>query len=235
MIRSMLIRVPALYEWVQRRRDESYKKKQDSQGTYAQHGEDVELVRILRELDARGPYLDVGCNHPLRLSNTYLMYTLGWRGLCVDPLPRFAKMYRKWRPDDEFRCTAVAEYSGSVDLFEFEADVLSCIDGALAEKYVARGYRLRGKRPVAVRRLDDLLDEARIEAPLSLLSIDIEGHEVSALRSIDLDRWRPALVCIEALTADGSRNTEALDYLLDHGYKVHSDLGLNVVFCRKPA
>jgi FkbM family methyltransferase len=231
--KSMLLRAPPLYALTQRLRDWQYLSQNSQASSHSQHGEDVELARMLRELEVRGPYLDVGCNHPFRICNTYLLYGQGWRGQCVDPLPRFAAIYRRWRPEDVFRDVAIGEESGNLELFEFEADVLSTLDVQLADQYVAMGYRLRRRLPVPVQRIDQLLSEAKLEAPLSLLSIEIEGYEVQALRTMDLARWQPALVCIEALTAGGVRNSEALDYLLAHGYVVHSDLGLNVVFRRK--
>ena len=65
-----------------------------------------------------------------------------------------------------------------------------------------------------------------------LLSIDIKGHEVPALKSINLDRWQPAVICIEVATAAGARNDEALNYLLTHGHKIYGDMGFNAVFVR---
>ena len=67
---------------------------------------------------------------------------------------------------------------------------------------------------------------------MALLSIDIEGHEVPALKSMNLDRWQPAVICIEVVTAVGARNEEALQYLLTHGYRIYGDMGFNTVFVR---
>jgi FkbM family methyltransferase len=228
-LRSLLLKAPVLYEWVQARRDHRFHALGVRNGSFAQHGEDLEIMRLLDRLGARGPYLDIGCNHPFRLNNTYLLYRNGWRGLCLDPLPRFEPLYTRWRPQDKFRRAAISEQAGQLELFEFEADVLSTLDPELARSYQAMGHKLKGRVPVQAMRVDQAIRESRVEGPLAFLSIDIEGHELSALRSMDLDLWKPALVCIEALCADGSRNVAALDHLLAHGYAVHKDLGLNVL------
>lgn len=232
MLKSMLMRMPMAYEAVQGVRDRAFLRRADQAGSFAQHGEDLRLVQLLRQADAWGPYVDVGCNHPFKLSNTFLLYRQGWRGLCIDPLPRFAALYRRWRPEDRFQTLAIGETTGELPLYEFESDVLSTLDPTLAAQYQAQGYPLRRTSAVRVATLNDILAQAGLAAPISLLSIDIEGHELPALRSIDLDRWCPAFICLEALTATGRRNAEAIEYLVERGYGVAADLGLNLILSR---
>ena len=31
-----------------------------------------------------GIYIDVGCNHPIKFNNTYLLYKRGWSGINID-------------------------------------------------------------------------------------------------------------------------------------------------------
>jgi len=231
-IKSWLIRVPFLYETVQGFRDVKFHKAGMQSRSFSQHGEDVKLLSLLREAQATGSYLDIGCNHPFRLSNTYLLYLNGWRGLCVDPLPRFKAGYKRFRPDDTFQCVAVGEEEGELPLFEFESDALTTLDPQLAEAYQASGHRLLKQSKVSVRTINSVLESHRLSPPLSLLSLDIEGHELSALRSINLDYWRPEFVCMEVLTADGQKNDAAIEYLDRNGYRLACDLGLNRVFRR---
>jgi FkbM family methyltransferase len=152
--------------------------------------------------------------------------------VCIDPLPRYQKLYQRWRPQDRFVRTAIGEVEGELAFHEFESDVLSTLDPQLAALYQQQGYRLLRRASVRVARLDTVLLEAGLKGPISLLSIDIEGHELPALRSIDLQRWQPALVCLEVATADGQRNHGALDHLTGQGYAVLLDLGLNIVLGR---
>jgi FkbM family methyltransferase len=231
-IKSWLIRVPFLYEMVQGSRDRRFLRAGMQSRSFSQHGEDVRLLGLLRDAGAKGPYVDVGCNHPFRLSNTYLLYLNGWRGLCVDPLPRFEAKFKRYRVNDIFDCVAVGEGEGELPLYEFESDVLTTLDRELAEAYQGIGHRLLRKTKIKVRTLNSLLESHRMLPPLALLSLDIEGHELSALHSIDLDYWHPQFICIEALTADGRTNDAAIEYLAQNGYRLDSDLGLNVVFRR---
>lgn len=232
MLKTALLRFPTVYEWVERYRDGVYRRKAERKGSYAQHGEDLELLRLLQAGGATGPFVDVGCNHPFKLSNTYGLYAKGYRGVCIDPLPRYQALYQRWRPQDRFVRTAIGETEGELVFHEFESDVLSTLDPQLAALYTQQGYRLRRQSRVRVARLDTVLDEAGLKGPISLLSIDIEGHELPALRSIALDRWQPALICLEVATADGQRNHGALNHLTSHDYGVALDLGLNIVLAR---
>ena len=69
------------------------------QESYSQEGEDVVLARIF---DGRstGFYVDIGCYHPIRYSNTYLFYRRGWRGINVDATPGVKTNFQKIRPRD---------------------------------------------------------------------------------------------------------------------------------------
>lgn len=232
MYKSLLLKFPWLYERVQSVRDVISHRSCLKKGSFAQHGEDVEIMRLLNENNAKGCYVDIGCNHPFKINNTYLLYLNGWRGLCVDPLPRFTGLYEKWRPEDLFECVGIGEQSGEMTLFEFESDVLSTLDKDLSEQYQRSGYKFRRKVQTKIKTIDSILEARGLAAPISLLSVDIEGHELSALKSINLGKWKPVYICLEALTADGKRNDESIIYLCNNGYRIASDLGLNLLFCR---
>ena len=81
-----------------------------------------------------------------------------------------------------------------------------------------------GREPVQRRRsgivptitLTDLLDAER--APhVDFLSMDIELHEPTALRGLDIERFKPSLVCVEALLP---ARQQILNYFAEHRYVV---------------
>ena len=49
---------------------------------YSQAGQDRFVYTI--HGDAPGTFLDVGCHHPIYISNTYALEQIGWRGLLID-------------------------------------------------------------------------------------------------------------------------------------------------------
>ena len=64
--------------------------------------------------------------------------------------------------------------------------------------------------------LNDLLRAEGI-SKIDLLSIDIELHEPQALKGFDIKRFKPSLVCIEALPPV---RQQILDYFAANGYVV---------------
>ena len=52
----------------------------------AQFGEDKKIIKLFNK-NTKGTYVDVGCFHPIRQNNTYLMYKLGWSGVNIDLNP----------------------------------------------------------------------------------------------------------------------------------------------------
>lgn len=117
-------------------------------------------------------------------------------------------------------------------LHEFGWDALSTLSPETAASYKQNGLEFIRQVEVEVQPLDFLLARNGIQAPISLLTIDIEGHELLALRSIDLAKWSPIYICLEAVTADGGRNVEAIEYLLDMGYTESMSIGYNIIFER---
>lgn len=63
--------------------------------SFAFTGEDKIIEGILKPLITNhGSYVEVGCNHPKFLSNTYGLYRKGWRGICIDANQNLISKYR---------------------------------------------------------------------------------------------------------------------------------------------
>ena len=58
--------------------------------TYSQYGEDLILSSAIEylKIDENISYLDIGANHPMSLSNTYLLYKQGASGVLIEPTHR---------------------------------------------------------------------------------------------------------------------------------------------------
>lgn len=79
--------------------------------------------RILREvLPPKGTYLDIGCSTPIKSSNTFLLYLMGWSGTCIDI--REIRRFKYIRPRDKFIRDTVIDISGyrDYDLLDLDVD-----------------------------------------------------------------------------------------------------------------
>ena len=73
---------------------EKYVKK-----SYSISNVDLIIDRMFSKLD-NGIYIDVGCNHPIKFNNTYLLYKRGWRGINIDLDSKSIEEFKKFRPKD---------------------------------------------------------------------------------------------------------------------------------------
>jgi hypothetical protein len=103
--------------------------------SYAQSGEDrqislLSLARFLSYFDGYQPgyYVDIGCHLPDDKSNTYLLYQMGWRGLCVDANQALIERFRRVRPTDSVECVCVGESAGEVTFVISGDPALSHVD-----------------------------------------------------------------------------------------------------------
>jgi len=166
---------------------------------YSQDGEDM-ILRRLFERQQSGFYVDVGAHHPYRFSNTCYFYRRGWRGINIDPNPDAIKAFRRDRPSDINICVGVSDKAGELSFHFFNEPALNTFDADLAaERARLPDYRLVETRSVPVRRLDHLLTEyLPRDRKIDFMSIDVEGMDLSVLRSNDWSRFRPALLLVEA-------------------------------------
>ncbi|MDH4172960.1 MAG: FkbM family methyltransferase [Betaproteobacteria bacterium] len=207
---------------------------------YAQWGEDVVLEQFL---GAAAPqescYVDVGCFHPKKYSNTWRLYRKGWRGINVDVDRVKLDVFDLVRPEDENVCCAIGDAPGEATLYSFgHYSVLSTLDPQKAAEYRRLGYEC-AERPVRVRTLTDVFEASRFRGRrIALLSVDVEGHEEWVLRSLDFTRHRPRLVLVEFHAPTLARMQADPKYRLlagELGYELVNWTGLTAFFMDKAA
>lgn len=199
---------------------------------YTRNFEDVMLQRVFADV-AQGCYIDVGASHPIDDSNTYALYTRGWRGLCVEPLD-YSRLWADHRPRDLFVNAAVGKATGVLDFHIFDrAQQISTGSPEIRTLWQAR--QIAPSRTVQVPQysLGDLWRRHLGQVcDVHLLSIDVEGMEKDVLAGIDWKVQRPWLVVVEAVKP-GVPDLSPMDWepsLVEAGYvKVYFD-GVNCFY-----
>lgn len=206
----------------------------ESSAFFSQHGEDIVTWKTLSR--SKGPryFVEVGMIDGKRFSNTLAFEQRGWRGLCVEAHPGFVDFVRRHRPNSTVVHAAEPELHGKT--LPFYADPrgdLSSLNPRDEQEMKERfGHWFQGYDvvDVPVRTLDDMLYQAHAPRGIELVSIDIEGGEIDALRGLNLDYWRPRILIIEA------DNPQALSglgqHLTPHGYRLARVVGVNAVYTR---
>jgi len=183
------------------------------------HDEEQALVRAFFGGDNAGYFVEVGANHPTEGSQTWHLEQAGWSGVLVEPQPDLAAFLVTSRKARVFAvaCSSPENAGQSLPLH---------VDGprsALDRDRMSPGAHAAYVIVVPSRTLDSVLEEAGAPAPIDLLSIDVEGHEVEVLSGFDFDRWQPLLIMVEDHV--GSLRTHR--FLKTSGYRLIRRIGNN--------
>lgn len=160
-------------------------------GFHGQYNEDRLLSEIFRHT-AEGTCLEVGANDGSTFSNTLYFETLNWNCILVEPISECCNEIRKARRALVFECAA-SESEGHANLYVGSGanDVYSSLS-----PHNAVGLECIKQVSIRTRTLDSILSEASVSR-LEFVTIDVEGHELQALRGFNLIRWRPKIVIVE--------------------------------------
>jgi FkbM family methyltransferase len=203
---------------------------------YSQLGEDQvvdHFFSVVRPI-AKGVYVDVGCHHPIKFSNTYLLYEKGWRGLCVDADASMNKLYAELRPEDQFVAMGVGDVAENRTFYEFENAAANTFDPLTKESFLRKGWKLRNQREVQIDRLDSILRRCKV-IDIDYLNIDVEGLDHQTLGSFDFRIVKPWLISIETNCRDLSQlsSSPAAQLLAPLGYYAYSHCVITSFFALK--
>jgi FkbM family methyltransferase len=163
--------------------------------SFAQNFEDVMLWRALRHVE-RGFYIDIGAQDPVIDSVSLGFYEQGWRGVHVEPTPAYAQALRDARPDETVVQAAIGHDNELIPFFEIAGTGISTGDAAIAHRHEAAGYANK-RIDVPCIRLSSLLDNYQ-GRDIHWMKIDVEGMELSVLRSWAPSTVRPWVVVLES-------------------------------------
>jgi len=205
--------------------------------SFAQSGEDIVIDNLLGHKGS-GFYVDVGCNHPIAMSNTYRFYLRGWRGIAIDANVEFKKLFARMRPRDIFVGACVSDSRSDVDFKIYKSRALS---GITNTKFYDNPdhYGLERVERLETKALSDILQIHSAPEKFELLSIDVEGHDFEVLRSIDLNRYQPEVILVEVngkdISVDAIRESEVAKHLTQYSYEPVAVHWTNIFFRKASA
>lgn len=204
--------------------------------SYSQEGEDMILRRFFENQDT-GFYIDVGAHHPKRFSNTYFFYKKGWRGINIDAMPGCMKLFNKFRPRDINIEKPISDKQEILKYYVFNEPALNTFSQELAkERDSKNGYFIKEIVSVQTFTLEEILDKYLPQnQDIDFLSIDIEGFDFIALRSLNLNKYKPKVILIEILstTLEDIINHEITIYLKNFDYLIFAKTFNTVFFVNK--
>lgn len=182
-----------------------------------------------------GWFVEVGAYDCATFSNTAGLVEQGWNGLYVEPQSYYLELGRQrygYNPGVHFEHCAVGRDAGEGTISD--AGVMSRVSVG-APALDASGA------PIAIVRLDALLQKHGVPPGFELLVIDVEGDEAAVLDSFDLAHWRPRLLIVElgdldpATAPPSDPRLQAHRTLVTHGYGIVYQDDVNTAYLRDAA
>ena len=205
---------------------------------FSQWGEDIVIERFIGKIHPdKSCYIDVGCFHPKKYSNTYRLYRKRWSGINIDVDRIKIDVFNLARAGDENVCCAVGDTPGSAILYSFGYySLLNTLHPDKAKEYIQLGFACE-EASIQVRTLTDIFESSRFKhQQIALLNIDVEGNEESVLRSLDFHKHRPSVILVEihVTSLDSLQKDRAYQFLTaELGYEMVNWTGLTVFFMDK--
>jgi len=149
-------------------------------------------------------YLDIGAFDGLRLSNTYVLDKLGWKGICVEANPKVFQRLVQNRPGKNTICiqTALASTSGKKITFHMGEELSFCEGGGGVnpttsehiQQVLGEEYQ---KVEMTTQTIDDVLKVNTAPSIIDYLSIDVEGMELDILGNFPFEKYHVNLLTVE--------------------------------------
>ena len=180
-----------------------HKKILSKKNYFSFSGVDILIENIFRN-QKNGFYIDVGCQHPIKNNNTYLLYKKGWSGINIDLDKDNIDLFNVSRISDDNINIAASNKINEVDLFFFhKKSPINTIDKKTSQFQKAK---ISSIKKIKTNTLNNIIKSSKYSnKKIDLLSIDVEGHELPVLEGLDFDKYSPNVIVIEYLDLNVSK------------------------------
>lgn len=205
--------------------------------SFSKSGDDLQLMKLINQ-STPGTYVDIGCWHPVKASNSYFFSLRNWKGICIDPNPELEKLYKKFRPNDVFVNCAVGETDANLNYYML-SDNNSSMNTLNLDFLKKHDLEKDIKKTITIPTfsLKEILDKSITASDrLDFFDIDVEGFDLQVLQSNDWDKYRPKVVVTETdisikedVVSEITTFLESVNYRLVGKTVMNGDLG-NLLF-----
>ena len=204
-----------------------------SQKSYSQFNDDIFVKKFFKNQPA-GTYVDIGCHHPFKLNNTYLLYKKGWHGLNIDLMKINVDLFNIWRPRDKNICCAVSNKNKTGLVYIPNNNMISTeisIHKNYANMIKRHHKNFFVKRKIKIFTFKKIIKNFNINLDkFDFLKIDIEGEDYKVLKNINLKKYKPKLICIESGIESKISQNKIDKYLKSINYKIIFKSPINLFY-----
>tara|TARA_B100000401_G_C52706526_1_gene671726 strand:+ start:141 stop:845 length:705 start_codon:yes stop_codon:yes gene_type:complete len=220
---------------------EKYTKK-----SYSISNVDLIINRMFSKKN-NGIFIDLGCNHPIKFNNTYLLYKRGWRGINIDLDKKSIEEFNKIRNKDyNLQSLISSEPDEEKEIYYYHSR--SAIN-TVSEELIK--YRKTDKNKIKViKQKTETLENVIERSPfknnsIDFLSIDIENHEYEALKNFNFNKYKIQVIVTEIHDLNQDKleiynqslefvlNSKIYKLLENNGYKLINWVNSDFIFIHK--
>jgi FkbM family methyltransferase len=205
--------------------------------TYSLHELDDKLLKYL--FYENGFFIEAGANDGISQSNTLLFeQKLKWSGILIEPNLYKANLCKINRANSIVEhCALVSKHysknyiEGDFDHKDYAGSLMSMVidegDECDLNYQTHKNYKKNNEKIVSVpaKTLTSILEFYKIKT-IDLLSLDVEGYEISVLNGLDFLKFSP-IYCLIETTTDENRINMITSYMSDKNYEVLERLSGN--------
>ncbi len=167
----------------------------------SQFNEDQIIKKIFINQN-KGNFVDIGCFHPTRDNNTYLLYKKGWRGINIDLNPLSIDLFNVLRSKDININAAISNKKQTTNFFfKGETSPLNTLDvnqiNFLKSRFKINKIDLI-KKKIKTKKINDILKKYKYYN-IDFMSIDVEGLEYQIVKSLNFQKYKVKVFCLEIL------------------------------------
>jgi hypothetical protein len=217
---------------------EKYVKK-----SYSISNVDLIIDRMFSNLD-NGIYIDVGCNHPIKFNNTYLLYKRGWKGINIDLDSKSIKEFKKFRPHDYNVQKIVSNDEEEKEIFIYhERSAINTLSKELVDYRKTKPKKIFKEKSTTINKIIEQSPFRNLK--INLISIDIENHEYEALENFNFNKYKADTIVTEWTDITQKKleiynqsleliqSSKMYKLLIKNNYKLINWVNSDLVFIRK--
>ena len=184
----------------------------------------------------KGKFVDIGCFHPTKHNNTFEMYKLGWKGINIDLNPLTIELFNYFRTKDININAAISNNEEAKKLYFI--DELNT-QNTLEEnhlKFLKNHHGVRetdiSLKEIKTKKLDKILENYNFYN-IDFMNVDVEGHELNILNSIDFMKYKIQFICIEMIEHNDhakSVNEKISTLMKKNSYILKKKIGFNYIY-----
>ena len=201
-----------------------------------------ELYEVFLTTKLDGVFVEVGAFDGYTFSNTWGLAQRGWRGIYVEPIPKYANECRKNHV--KHRNVSVIEKIVSSTTGDketiFLAGTLSTTSTEQLESYRLQEWSQKHVSDkqivVTTTTLHDLLETENVNVGFDLLVVDVEGTEDIVFSGFDIAWWKPKMIIVELeefhpnMQDNRASHTRLRNQIENSGYPIVYKDQINTVF-----